>query len=141
MKSVDLKVFTKPESLKFLKDLLEGRNDSFEEIETLAEHLGHLPLALELAGRYQDKHPRLPIPDYITQLDNVLEHRSMDNWKPEFKSATAHDLSLYQIFAFSWEQIENETSQKAFIMAGFLAPNTPIPLEIFENSLECSQDL
>ncbi len=65
----------------------------------------------------------------------------MDNWKPELKSATAHDLSLIQTFALSWEQVEDETAQKAFIMAGFLAPNTPIPLEIFENTLECSQEL
>ena len=57
------------------------------------------------------------------------------------KSATAHDLSLVQTFALSWEQVENETTQKAFIMAGFLAPNTAIPLEIFENTLECSQEL
>ncbi len=26
-------------------------------------------------------------------------------------------------------------------MAGFLAPNTAIPLEIFESTLECSQEL
>ena len=141
LQSVGLKVFTKPESLKFLRELISSRTDCPEELENLAEHLGHLPLALELAGRYLGKHSRLTIPDYLAQLENVLSHRSMDNWKPELKSATAHDLSLVQTFALSWEQVEDETTQKAFIMAGFLAPNTAIPLEIFESTLECSQEL
>ena len=65
----------------------------------------------------------------------------MDNWKPELKSATAHDLSLVQTFALSWEQVEDVTTQKAFIMAGFLAPNTAIPLEIFESTLELLEEL
>jgi len=139
LQSVGLKVFTKPESLKFLKELLEGRKDSTEELENLAEHLGHLPLALELAGRYlQGK--RLTILAYKNQLENVLEHRSMNNWKPELKSATKHDLSLIQTFTLSWDLIQNKTSQKAFIMAGFLAPNSAVPLEIFESSLDCSQE-
>ena len=99
--------------------------------QKLAKHLGHLPLALELAGRYLEKQPRLAISDYLAQLKHVLEHRSMDNWKPEYKSLTAHDLSLLQTFALSWEQVKEENAQKAFMMAGFLAPNTAIPLEIF----------
>ena len=137
---LDWKSFLPDESLKFLRELLEGRNDSTEELETLAEHLGHLPLALELAGRYLHG-KRLTIPEYLKQLEKVLEHHSMDNWKPELKSATAHDLSLVQTFALSWEQVKNENPQKAFIMAGFLAPNTAIPLEIIESALECSQEL
>jgi len=136
-----LKIFTPTESLKFLRELLEKRKDKQGELEKLARHLGHLPLALELAGRYLEKHTRLTIPDYIAQLKNVLEHRSMDNWKLEQTSATKHDLSLIQTFALSWEQVQDENAQKAFIMAGYLASNTAIPLEIFENALECSQEI
>ena len=126
-----LEVFSPEESLKFLRELLEEREDSQDDLKRLAEHLGHLPLALELAGRYLCKHSHLEIPSYLAQLDNVLTHRSMDNWKPDLKSATSHDLSLVQTFALSWEQVNDENAQKAFIMAGFLAPNTAIPLEIF----------
>jgi tetratricopeptide (TPR) repeat protein len=141
LQSLGLEVFTKEESLEFLDELLENREDRTEDVEHLAAHLGHLPLALELAGRYLGKHPRLSILGYLAQLENVLEHRSMGNWKPELKSATAHDLSLIQTFMLSWEQVGDENAQKAFIMAGFLAPNSAIPLEIFESALEVSQEI
>jgi len=135
-----LQVFTPEESLKFLGALLEKRKDRPGALESLAEHLGHLPLALELAGRYlQGK--RLAIHDYLAQLEEALKHRSMDNWRTELKSATGHDLSLAETFALSWEQVEDETVQRAFIMAGYLAPNSAIPVEIFERTLEVSGEL
>ena len=140
LQSLELEVFSPEESLKFLHELLEERKDNQDNLKRLTEHLGHLPLALELAGRYLCKHSHLEIPSYLAQLDNVLTHRSMDNWKPKLKSATAHDLSLIQTFALSWEQVNDENAQKAFIMAGFLAPSTAIPLEIFEKALETSRE-
>lgn len=145
LQSIGLKVFTPQESLKFLHELLpslDRRGAGGEvELKNLAEHLGHLPLALELAGRYLCKHPRLTIQNYIAQLEYVLDHRSMQNWNPELKSLTAHDLSLVQTFALSWELVQDENAQKAFIMAGFLAPNSAIPLEIFESTLEVSGEI
>lgn len=113
LQSIRLKMFTKVESLKFLGEYTSKRNDTPDELERLAEHLGRLPLAVELAGRYLQKHARLSIPDYMEQLGNVLDHRSMENWKPELKSATTHDLSLAQTFALSWEQAQDENAKKA----------------------------
>lgn len=126
-KPLSLDEFKPEESRDFLRKYLPANRATDEELNTLATHLGHLPLALELAGRYLEKHPRLKISAYLEQLKNVLEHASMQNWKPEQKSLTGHDLSLLQTFALSWEQIKDENTKRLFITCGYCAPNTPIP--------------
>lgn len=127
--------FSPGESLAFLRNYVPAERESDEELERLAKHLGYLPLALELAGRYLEKQPRLKVTDYLAQLEKALEHKSMQNWKAEQKSLTGHDLSLLQTFARSWDEVKNPTSQKLFIALGYCAPNTPIPYEIMEAAL------
>lgn len=132
--------FSEDESLAFLRKYIPAERESETEINTLAKHLGYLPLALELAGRYLEKQPRLKIKDYLTQLEKALEHKSMQNWKAEQKSLTGHDLSLLQTFAQSWEQVKNPTTQKLFICLGYCAPNTPLPYEILDAALGEEKD-
>jgi len=141
--------FSPDESIKFLRNYVSKERESDKELAKLAEHLGYLPLALELAGRYLRIQSRLTIKDYLAQLENALDHRSMQNWKDEQKSLTEHDLSLMQAFANSWEQVTDETTQRLFIAAGYCAPNTLIPYSILEAALgdeseacdECLSDL
>jgi hypothetical protein len=87
---------------------------------------------LELAGRFLEKQPRLSIEAYLVELEKVLDHRSMQNWKSEIKSLTEHDLSLLQTFARSWELVQDTKAQKLFIASGYCAPNTPIPTRMHE---------
>jgi hypothetical protein len=109
LKRLPLDEFTPKESREFLRKHLPsprgrgdgGEVDSDSELDSLAVHLGHLPLALELAARYLEKHPHLKIREYLVQLEKALEHKSMQNWKAEHKSLTGHDLSLLQTFAQS----------------------------------------
>jgi hypothetical protein len=141
--------FSPQESLDFLRNYIPAERESDEELGKLADHLGYLPLALELAGRYLELQPRLTIRGYLAQLEKALEHKSMQNWKAERKSLTGHDLSLLQTFAHSWERVTGETAQKLFIACGYCAPNTPIPFSILEAALgdekdacdECLSDL
>ena len=133
-----LELFSPTESLDFLKLSLRKRKDNDNDLNTLSERLGHLPLALELASRYLNGHTRLSVTDYLAQTKEALEHASMNAWKKDILglTSTQHDTSLLSTFALSWLALKDETAQKMFQSAGYLAPNTAIPLELFEKSLE-----
>lgn len=140
LRPLPLELFTSDESLAFLRKAIEGRNDEDDDLKTLAERLGHLPLALELASRYLNGHARLAITKYLTQLQEALNHPSMRDWRKDHPAATQHDLDLGHTFALSWEALKDETAQKLFQTAGYLAPNSVIPLEIFEKTLKITGD-
>jgi tetratricopeptide (TPR) repeat protein len=130
-----LEEFSPDESLAFLRNYLPEQRAEDAALQKLAEHLGHLPLALELAGRYLDRLPRLGIDNYLAALEKALDHPSMQNWKPELGSLTGHDLSLAQTFAQSWEQLGALLARQVFIKAGYCAPNTPLPVPVLEAML------
>jgi tetratricopeptide (TPR) repeat protein len=115
------------------RDLGEEEHEMLDE---LAERLGHLPLALELTGRYLKRHRRKRVADYLEELDEMMTHRSMRNWREELGNPTDHDLDLMATFALSWEEVEDTTAQKLFLMAGYCAPNEPIPYELLERALQ-----
>ena len=137
-----LELFSPKESLDFLKLSLLKRKDNDDDLNTLSERLGHLPLALELASRYLNGHTRLSVTEYLKQTKEALEHASMNAWKKDVLglTPTQHDTSLLSTFALSWLALKDETAQKMFQSAGYLAPNTAIPLEIFEKTFEISSE-
>ncbi|PJH76576.1 MAG: hypothetical protein CO064_00515, partial [Anaerolineae bacterium CG_4_9_14_0_8_um_filter_58_9] len=135
LRRLPLDEFTPQESRDFLRKYLPEAREADKDLEALAKYLGHLPLALELAGRYLESQSRLKIRNYLTQLEEALEHPSMQNWKPERKSLTGHDLSLLQTFALSWEKVKEPLAQRLFIAAGFCAANALIPSIILEAAL------
>ncbi len=100
------------------------------DLDALAARLYHLPLALELAGRYLAGHRRLAVADYLAQLADVWTHPSMARWREDLGSPTAHDLSLAATFALSWERVK--AARRLFPMAGFCAPKRPIPCAALE---------
>ena len=130
-----LEEFSPDESLAFLRKSLPEQRADEAALQKLAAHLGHLPLALELAGRYLNRLPHLGIADYLAGLEKALDHPSMKNWKPELVSLTGHDLSLVQTFAQSWEQLQASLARQVFIKAGYCAPNTPLPAPVLEAML------
>ncbi|MBC7228154.1 MAG: DUF559 domain-containing protein, partial [Thermoflexales bacterium] len=127
--------FTPEESRAFLRHFLPPDRAADADLDALAERLGHLPLALELAGRYLERHPRLGISDYLKSLEQALAHPSMQGWRPDLSSPTGHDLSLWATFALSWERVEDPDARRAFLLAGFCAPNVPIPEAILERMM------
>ena len=135
LRRLPLDEFTPQESRDFLRKYLPEAREADEDLDVLAKYLGHLPLALELAGRYLESQSRLKIRNYLAQLEEALEHPSMQNWKPERKSLTGHDLSLLQTFTLSWEKVKEPLAQRLFIAAGFCAANALIPSIILEAAL------
>ena len=139
-----LEVFAPEESRAFLRRYLPspsqgegpgvrvGTTDA--DLDALAERLYHLPLALELAGRYLGGHARLPVEAYLGRLESMWEHPSMVGWREELGNPTEHDLRLAETFAVSWERVEDETARRLFLLAGYCAPNQPIPCEVLEEA-------
>lgn len=137
---IPLELFSQAESLAFLKESMKKRNNKDDELNTLAEKLGYLPLALELAGRYLNDHHRLNVTAYLEQAKEAIEHPSMKDWRVDLPASTGHDLDLQRSFALSWLALKDEIAQKIFQMAGYLAPNTEIPLNVFEKGLNISPE-
>jgi tetratricopeptide (TPR) repeat protein len=136
LRRLPLDEFLPQESRDFLRKYLPEGRETDANLGALAKHLGHLPLALELAGRYLERQSRLKITTYLAQLDRALEHKSMQNRKAEQKSLTGHDLSLLQTFAQSWEQVKDPKTRRLFVASGYCAPNTPIPAQLLEAALD-----
>ena len=140
LQTQELDTFSETESLEFLGRTLK-REETEKDKKALAEKLGHLPLALELAASYINING-LDIAAYLTELEDILTHESMqDDWFKELEitNPTKHEQSLLGTFKVSWKEVKNETAQKVFMLAGYCAPNTPIPREIFEKTLETEE--
>jgi tetratricopeptide (TPR) repeat protein len=116
-----------------------------EMLDALAERLGHLPLALELAGRYivsfdSPGFVGLSVADYLEELAeqrSSLEHESMQNWDQESGGPTKHDLDLMATFDLSWQRLEEKedhVAQRIFLLAGYCAPNEPIPRDLLRRA-------
>jgi tetratricopeptide (TPR) repeat protein len=130
--ALPLELFAPSESRDFLRRYLPRVSGS--DLDTLAERLGHLPLALELAGRYLKRRRRLTVAGYLEELQVALEHVSMRGWKEEWGSPTEHDLDMAATFEVSWEQVKDEAARRVFGAAGYCAPNQPIPCEVLEGA-------
>ncbi len=97
----------------------------------LAERLGRLPLALELAAAHLHRY-RLPIPAYLQELEAVgaLVHESMQDAPAPLP--TGHDPDLHATFALSLERVREEDpgAVELFGYLGHLAPGQPVPLDL-----------
>ncbi len=138
LRSLPLDVFTTAESIDFLRKYTLDRF-SDDELTGLAERLGCLALALDLAGRYLSLHPHMAMAKYRTLLDHALEHESMRGFRKDLPTATGHELDMATTFSLSWQQVTDEPAQKVFKVAGYCAPNTAIPLEIFQRALDLDE--
>ncbi|HXQ34985.1 MAG TPA: TIR domain-containing protein, partial [Anaerolineales bacterium] len=138
LQRLPLEVFTEADDVAFLQNYTGDKIEA-DQLITLAMRLGHLPLALELAGRYLEQHPRLTIQEYLLKIEQALKHLSMRGFRKDLPSPTGHDLDLLATFALSWQQVRDMTAQSMFLIAGYCAPNTPIPSEFFEKTLKIDE--
>ena len=134
LQSLSLAVLTPDESRVFLRKYLPPRRVKDATVDTLAERLGHLPLALELAGRYMCRVKGLSVEKYIRELDEVLEHPSMKRWREDLGSPTKHDLDLGATFSLSWNRIRNTNAIRLCIACGYCAPNELIPRKLLRTA-------
>lgn len=136
LQPLELDVLSEDESVKFLRNYTEQRFTE-DELRKLARRLGCLPLALELAGRYLEKHESVTLAEYEKKFGEGLGHETLKGFRGELPDASGHDRDLMECFAVSWKDVTDEKAQEAFQMAGYCAPNTAIPREVFAAALEC----
>ena len=134
LRALRLESFTPEESRAILRQYQPDGRATEADLQALAERLYHLPLALELAGRYLAGHARLSVEAYLGRLEAMWEHPSMAGWREELGNPTDHDLRLAETFAVSWERVEDETARRVFLLAGYCAPNQPISCEVLEEA-------
>ena len=104
--SVRLQCFGVQDSVKFLNAACKGHDDdettfSDRAAEELAEKLGHLPLALAIAGSYM-RRCDISCDDYIAKLEKRSQQQVLFSQRP---SLMDYSLGLGASLALSLEQI------------------------------------
>jgi len=133
-----LDTLSRVEGVSLLRKLTARLKDvSDTELNKVAERLGDLPLALDLAGRYLNGRPTMTPAEYLKRLDEsdiALQHTSLLNWVKD-GNPTAHETSLAATFLLSWNELgENDIdvlAKNLFLASGYLASNVPIPRIIY----------
>jgi tetratricopeptide (TPR) repeat protein len=131
---------TRTQSIELLRKLSPRlQKIADDELGELAKHLGDLPLALDLAGRYLEDRAELSIQEYLTELEaagNALEHTSLKDWVEH--NPTNHSTSLAATFSLSWDQLgeADELASLLFRIGGYCASNTPIPRGLLAKAIE-----
>jgi len=131
---LSLGVFVPQDSRAFLRRYVLEKQATDADLDKLAERLGHLPLALELAGRYLYGHPHFSVSKYLEKLKNVWNHPSMAGWREDLGCHTLHDLNLAATFAVSWKGVTDKHACRLFLLAGFCASDQPIPYKLLKKA-------
>lgn len=140
----DLKlgVFERGESVALLREYRPNLPADSPEFDAIAEELGDLPLALDLAGRYLNKYHREVTPaEYLEDIrrPEILEHPSLR--EASGLSPTKHDMNVWRTFAVSYWRLnmEEETDRIAVELlarAARLAAGESIPDSLLAWTLE-----
>ena len=98
---IRLGVLSPAESRLLLQRLCARLSDG--DADAIAEDLGHLPLALHLAGSYLNTYPHRTVEQYRTEL--TIAHRSLKG-KGALPSPTRHELDVEATFMLSFNQLD-----------------------------------
>ncbi|NLE99502.1 MAG: tetratricopeptide repeat protein [Anaerolineales bacterium] len=131
-----LEGLTPEDSRSLLRAYVPERQASDADLDRLAERLRHMPLALDLAGRYLAQQPQLTVAGYSRKLARA--RKPMDGLLPaSIESASALAVSL---------DLAEPAARRLFLAAGYCAPDQPIPAEILRrvaglDEAECDRQL
>jgi len=138
-----LEEFSRSQSIELLRKLAPRLQKVLDnELDKLADYLGDLPLALDLAGRYLSDRTELSIKNYLEELEeagNALEHTSLKDWVEH--NPTNHPTSLVATFALSWGQLgeADELARLLFRTSGYCASNIPIPRQLLAETVRANE--
>ena len=106
------------------------------EAAEIAAELGHLPLALHLAGGFLNRYQQVSVGEYLFQLRNkgLMQHPSLTG-RGISHSPTGHQLNVSRTFTISFEQLDptDEVDRIAWQLlarAACFAPGEPIPQDL-----------
>ncbi|ABX07894.1 Tetratricopeptide TPR_2 repeat protein (plasmid) [Herpetosiphon aurantiacus DSM 785] len=126
---IQLGVLSPVESRALLQSLYSDLTDA--DADLIAEDLGHLPLALHLAGSYLHTY-RPTITAYRAALS--IAHESLHGYGA-FDSPTEHEQNVDATFMLSFNQLDPDNTIDALALgmldgAAWCAPGVPIPREL-----------
>ena len=144
--AVPLGRLTRPESLALLRRHRPDLGPDDAGLDAIADELGHLPLALELAGSYLARYREEPagVPAiYLAELRaaDLLAHVSLTVEDAEApgrtRSLTGHERDVARTFEVSLRRLRPENAVDAlahelFARAAWLAPGVPIPRRLLK---------
>lgn len=132
--SLSLGVLDRQESVELLRKHRPDLSADDPVLNAIAQELGDLPLALDLAGRYLKRYERdVSLQEYLAEIQSqeVLEHESLR--KARGISPTKHEMDVWRTFAVSYWRLDenNETdgtavrllARAAYLSAGALMPD------------------
>jgi DNA-binding SARP family transcriptional activator/tetratricopeptide (TPR) repeat protein len=131
--AVALNVLDPRESGRLLQRLAAHVSEA--EAAAIAREVGHLPLALHLAGSFLRRYRQISPASYIAQVqDKGLLHHPSFQGRGASHSPTGHELSVARTYALSWERLDEadevDAMARQFIgCAACLAAGEPIPAE------------
>jgi tetratricopeptide (TPR) repeat protein len=126
-----MQVLKLPESVAFLRQVAPQLGES--EAGEIAAELGHLPLALQLAGEFLSRYRQFDAGRYLAQFRETgpIRHPSLAG-RGARHSPTGHELNISRTFAISLEQLDpgdevDKIAQELLQRAACFAPSMPIP--------------
>jgi hypothetical protein len=143
---LSLDTLTPSESRALLQSLAPHLRD--DDAKAIAEALGHLPLALHLAGSYLHTYCHAPFAQpaaYLAELQTErLAHPSLQG-EGSSHSPTAHERHVGRTFALSLERLNpdepvDQLALSLLARAAHFAPGTPIPRPLLLTSAGITSD-
>jgi tetratricopeptide (TPR) repeat protein len=107
--ALELEVLDQEQSLQLLRSRCPGVELEEGDLVAVAEELGHLPLALDLAGRFLYEYRGIVSPSrYVEELRAVepVNHPSLR--RTEGYSPTDHELDVGRTFVVSYQRLDPE---------------------------------
>ena len=105
------------------------------EAADIAREIGHLPLALHLAGGFLRRYQQISPAAYLAQLrdEGLLQHPSLQGHGARH-SPTGHELNVARTYNLNWQRLDpadsvNSLARELLLYAACLAPDEPVPAE------------
>lgn len=135
-------------SVELLRGYCEGTGARDEDLDKIADELGDLPLALDLAGRYLRRYRHgTDAARYLRELqsDEVLGHRSLRESDERENSPTGHDMNVGRTFVVSYRGLEgggpiDRMAIRLLARAARFAPGKPIDRRLLLSTLGSAEE-
>lgn len=145
---IELDVLSRDQSVELLRRILDGLPADEGVLEGIAQELGYLPLALDLAGRFLVNFRATDSPhDYLAELRKIdltqlPYHDSMED--SEGASPTNHESSVARTFELDLRRLDrtepvDDLALRILSRVARLAPDTPISRSVLLSSLNISE--
>ena len=137
--SLDLEVLSESKAIELLSQLigLERINKEPKTAKKICQHLGHLPLAIQLVGQYIKTHKTIllePI-SLVEELksleDKRLTHPALNKQSNKSNWTKNIELGIKAVFELSWERLSNNAQELGCLLSLF--NSAPIPPKLIKN--------